>query len=171
VHTQIVGSVADALRGAAREARKLGYTPAIVSKRTTGEALHVGASLGTRARRVRGAGPKCLLFGGETTVTLGDDPGHGGRNQEVALSAAREIAGQLDTVVFSVGTDGVDGPTDAAGAIVDGTTWARIRQAGLDPEQALRGHDAHPALAASRDLVLTGPTGTNVMDVFGILVR
>ena len=106
-----------------------------------------------------------MIWGGETTVTLGADPGLGGRCQELALAVAQALAGSGDVSLLAAGTDGRDGPTDAAGAIVDGGTWAAIRAAGRDPERDLARHDAHPALDAANALLRPGLTGTNVMDV------
>ncbi len=107
-----------------------------------------------------------LAAGGETTVTLGDHPGSGGRNQEFALAAARWIAHhRAPLVVLAGGTDGNDGPTDAAGGLVDSGTWQRATAAGLDPAQHLAQHNAYPLLKAAGDLVVTGPTNTNVMDL------
>ncbi len=107
-----------------------------------------------------------LVAGGETTVTLGDRPGLGGRNQEFALAAARWIhAHHAPLTVLAAGTDGNDGPTDAAGGLVDDSSWQRALAAGLDPQSALDRHDAYPLLLAIGDLVKTGPTNTNVMDL------
>jgi len=112
-----------------------------------------------------GGGRVCLIAGGETTVTLGPAPGRGGRNQELALSAALALDGVAGITVLAGGSDGNDGPTDAAGAIVDGTTVARARARGLAANRHREGHDAHPLFAALGDLLLTGATGTNVMDL------
>jgi hydroxypyruvate reductase len=106
-----------------------------------------------------------VIWGGETTVTLGDAPGLGGRSQELALAAAQSLAGSEGVSLLAGGTDGRDGPTDAAGAIVDGTTWAKIATAGHDPARHLAEHDAYPALAAAGALLQPGLTGTNVMDI------
>lgn len=107
-----------------------------------------------------------LVAGGETTVTLGERPGRGGRNQEFALAAARWIdRNRAGLAVLAAGTDGTDGPTDAAGGLVDAGTWARARAAGLDPAAHLARHDAYPLLEATGDLLRTGPIGTNVMDL------
>jgi glycerate-2-kinase len=114
------------------------------------------------------------IQGGETTVTLGDGPvGKGGRCQELALAAARELARSKGrrVTLLAAGTDGRDGPTDAAGAIVDETTWQAIRRAGREPERDLAGHDAWSALDAAGALLRTGLTGTNVMDVVLAVVR
>lgn len=169
--TGLVGSVRDALEGAEREARARGYLARAVTDCQQGEAREVGAELARQALVLRrtATSPICLLYGGETTVTVTGD-GVGGRNQEVALSAARLLAGTAGIVVFSVGTDGVDGPTEAAGGLVDGGTWHRARAAGFDALTALARNDAFRALDASGDLIVTGPTGTNVADVMGLLV-
>jgi hydroxypyruvate reductase len=106
-------------------------------------------------------------------VTLGGEAaGLGGRCQELALAAAAELDGVPGVSLLAAGTDGRDGPTDAAGALVDGTTWARILEAGRDPERDLASHDAYHALACVNALIRTGPTGTNVMDlVIGVRQR
>jgi glycerate 2-kinase len=137
---------------------------AVRAAELTGEAWRAAESFCTAALATP---PGTLVAaGGETTVTLGAKPGRGGRNQEFALAAARWIAAhQAPLTVLAAGSDGSDGPTDAAGGLVDGGTWARIRAAGVDPEAALAGHDAYPALAAAGDLLVTGPTRTNVMDL------
>ncbi|MCL4473928.1 MAG: DUF4147 domain-containing protein [Actinobacteria bacterium] len=111
----------------------------------------------------------CLIAGGETTVTV-TGKGTGGRAQEFALAAALSIEGRRDTLVFAFGTDGTDGPTDAAGAIADGATVARARALGLEPEDYLREHDAYPFFQALGDLIMTGPTGTNVNDIYGVII-
>jgi glycerate-2-kinase len=105
-----------------------------------------------------------MIAGGETTVNVRGD-GKGGRNQEFALAAAGELAGEGEIAVLAAGTDGVDGPTDAAGAYVDGTTLARASSLGLDPGAHLSRNDAYPFFEALGDLVITGPTGTNVADL------
>ena len=113
--------------------------------------------------------PACILSGGETTVTI-RGPGKGGRNQEFALAAGIDLSGIPGVVLMSVGTDGTDGPTDAAGAVVDGTTVARAAAMGLDPRSALDENDAYPFFQELGDLLITGPTRTNVMDVRILLV-
>jgi glycerate 2-kinase len=117
--------------------------------------------------------PACLLSGGETTVTLGEHPGKGGRNQEFVLAAMIQLgASGLDKVtILSGGTDGEDGPTDAAGAFADAASWAAAWDEHLDADSALRRHDAYPFFARIGGLIKTGLTGTNVMDVRVILVR
>ncbi|MFQ5743307.1 MAG: MOFRL family protein [Acidobacteriota bacterium] len=112
----------------------------------------------------------CIISGGETTVTL-RGPGKGGRNQEFVLAAALSLAGSRDILVCSVGTDGIDGPTDAAGSMADGQTVARAAAAGLDARAYLDNNDSYSFFAALDDLVITGPTCTNVMDLRLLLVR
>jgi hydroxypyruvate reductase len=169
----MVGSNALAMTAAARRARALGYRPLVLSTTVTGETREVAAVHAAIARELAATGqplrrPACILTGGETTVTL-RGTGKGGRNQEFALAAALGIQGLERVAVLSAGTDGNDGPTDAAGAFVAGDTVARARSAGLDPVGALDGHDAYPFFEALGDLVVTGPTRTNVMDLRLIL--
>jgi hydroxypyruvate reductase len=114
--------------------------------------------------------PACLVLGGETTVTVRGQ-GRGGRNQEVALGAALALEGWENVLVATLATDGTDGPTDAAGAFADGTTVARARALGLDPADYLARNDAYPFFAALGDLIITGPTGTNVNDLAFVLVQ
>ncbi len=158
-----------ALEAAARRAREAGFAPSIDTAPILGEAAAVGASIGSRLV-AQGASPhesRCLVLGGETTVTMKDPPaGPGGRCQELALAAARALRGAPPNVAFlAAGTDGRDGPTDAAGAIVDGTTWDRMTAAGRHPERDLQRHDVYAALESADALLKTGLTGTNVMDV------
>ncbi len=165
----LVGSNAQAVAAAASEARRRGYRTLVLSTTVTGESREVASVHAALARELARSGhplrrPACLLSGGETTVTL-TGSGKGGRNQEFALAAALGIEGLEGIAVLAAGTDGTDGPTDAAGAFVDGTTVARARAAGLDPRAALDGHDAYPLFTALGDLVITGPTRTNVMDL------
>jgi hydroxypyruvate reductase len=174
VSNLIVGSNIQALQAARFEARALGLTPMILSSSIEGETREIARMHAALAREVRTSGnplppPACLISGGETTVTLRGS-GKGGRNQEFVLAAALDIAGLPRTVILSAGTDGTDGPTDAAGAIADGETCARARAAGLDPRKALDGNDAYPLFEKLGDLILTGPTKTNVMDVRLVLV-
>jgi glycerate-2-kinase len=111
------------------------------------------------------AGSGVTVFAGETTVIVTGE-GRGGRNQEAALAAAREVAGDPSTVFAAMGTDGIDGPTEAAGAIVDGDTIARGKKLGLDVDLYLADNDSGTYLQATGDLLITGPTGTNVGDVW-----
>ncbi len=166
---RIVASNRDAREAAGAEARALGWDVEIEELPTTGEASVVGRAFAAfLASQEPGSVPRLFVRGGETTVTLPSSAGcpPGGRNQEVALAAARVLSGDgRSPVVLAAGTDGRDGTTEAAGAVVDGGTWARIGAAGRDPEQDLAGHRAHEALAAVGALVITGRTGTNVMDL------
>ena len=164
--------VADALQGAAAEAERLGYRARIVADDVEGEARSVGEQVALLARNARAGQPErpvALLLGGETTVTV-NGRGRGGRNQELALSLAIELEGVEGVLAASIGTDGTDGPTDAAGAFADGGTVARGHAAGLDARDALRRNDAYPFLHAAGDLIVTGPTGTNVNDVILVLL-
>jgi hydroxypyruvate reductase len=170
----LVGSNRAAVSAAARRARSLGYRPLVLSTTVTGEAREVAAVLAAVAREARQSSqparpPCCLLSGGEPTVTLRGS-GKGGRNQELALAAALGLQDVPGVVFLSAGTDGTDGPTDAAGALCDGDTVSRARAAGLDPRRHLEGNDAYPFFAALGDLVLTGPTQTNVMDLHAAMV-
>jgi glycerate 2-kinase len=167
----VIASNRDALQGAAREAERLGYQARIVADDLEGEASGVGeqvALLAMNARAEHADAPLALLLGGETTVTV-HGRGRGGRNQELALSAI-ELEGVEGVLAVSLGTDGTDGPTDAAGAFADGGTVPRGQAAGQDPRDALRRNDAYPFLRAAGDLIVSGPTGTNVNDVVLVLV-
>jgi hydroxypyruvate reductase len=171
VRTRVVSSNRLALEAAAAEAARLGLVPEVVPSPLAGEARTAGTSVAatlrnySQSRSTQGAARRCVIWGGETTVTLGDSPGLGGRSQELALSAAMELEGAEGISLLSAGTDGRDGPTDAAGAFVDGTTWAHVRYSGRDPAADLGRHDAYPALNAARALFRPGLTGTNVMDL------
>ncbi len=171
--TVLIGNNRIVLQAAGQHARDLGYTPLLLSSSVQGETREIARMHAAIAREIRHSGlplapPVCVLAGGETTVTLRGD-GKGGRNQEFALAAAIDIAGLDDVVILSGGTDGTDGPTDAAGAVVDGTTIARAQALGLNPEQTLARNDSYPFFAALGDLLHTGPTGTNVMDIYMLL--
>jgi glycerate 2-kinase len=168
----VIGSRRDAMAGAAAHAVSLGYhvvridDPVIGDARTTAVS-HLRAAL---ARAAGVARPACIVSSGETTVHV-TGHGRGGRNQEFALAAAAPLAqAGADAVVASAGTDGIDGPTDAAGALADSTTLARARAAGISPDRALADNDTYAALAALGDLIHTGPTGTNVGDLQVILL-
>lgn len=173
VRTVVVGSNRLAALAAAREARELGYGALVVSTHVEGEAREVGRVIAALARSVLADGdpipaPACLVLGGETTVTV-TGAGRGGRNQELALAAAIALDGIAGLSVMALATDGSDGPTDSAGAIVDGGTAAAIRAAGLDPVAALLANDSGPALDAAGAQMRTGPTGTNVNDLYVVL--
>ena len=167
VHT-IGGSVRELCLAAAESCRRLGYEPRILTDALTCEAKDAGRMLAELARKEAGGGKKALIAGGETVVRL-VGTGRGGRNQEIALAAAEGLCG-LDAAVFSVGSDGTDGPTDAAGGYVDGDSLAALRRAGYEPAAVLVQNDAYPALAAVEGLIFTGPTGTNVNDVAVALI-
>jgi glycerate 2-kinase len=172
VENIIVGSNQQSLESAARQAKEMGYRTLILSSTIQGETQDVARMHAAIARQIRLQGqpvrpPACVISGGETTVTISNGSGRGGRNQEFTLAAALDIAGLEDTLILSAGTDGTDGPTDAAGAMADGATIARAH---LNAGEALSGHDAYPFFADTGDLVITGATGTNVMDLHLILV-
>ncbi len=175
VHHVVVGSVRDACQAAASTAGKYCAT-LLLTASLEGEAREVGKVVAAMARELReGRGhplplPACLVLGGETTVTVTGD-GVGGRNQEMALSAAIGIGGLEDTVVLCLTTDGTDGPTEAAGALVDGDTVGRARRAGMDPLPYLRRNDSYTLLSAVGDVVITGPTRTNVNDLCIVMVE
>lgn len=177
VHHHLVASNALALAAAAAAARTAGYRPVVWGQPLTGEARAAGATFaGAALHHLAGGERLCLIAGGETTVTLAGKHGLGGRNQEFALAAAGVLAGARHVrtpppvAILAAGTDGTDGPTDAAGAFADATTLARARAAGCDLEQHLARHDAYPLFARLDDLLISGPTGTNVMDVSLALV-
>ena len=156
---------------AANAAEALGYRVTVLDTPITGPASEEGRSFGLRAVKARrDSTPSAMIAGGETTVDVGAATGRGGRNQEFALASAQAIRGVSGVVVVSIGSDGVDGPTDAAGAIVDGGSWDHIKNAGRSPDEALRNHDSHPALDLAGDLVRTGPTGSNLNDLMLALI-
>jgi hydroxypyruvate reductase len=168
----IIADISQSLAAASAAARAAGYAPTLVSAALAGDALHAGASIAALLRALPPSRqPRCLLWGGETTVSLVPQHGHGGRNQTVALAIAQGIAGGTDALVAAYATDGGDGPTDAAGAVVTATTWQRAHDSGLDPAQHLSQHNAYPLFAALGDLLLPGPTGTNVNDVVVALIE
>ena len=178
-HTQtvVVGSNTDAVEMARARAVELGYTTIVLSTSVEGEAREVAKVYSAVAREMLKSGqpalpPACIIAGGETTVTIRGE-GKGGRNQELALAAALEIEDLgSNAVVLSAGTDGTDGPTDAAGAAVDGGTIARASARGLDAKQFLSENDAYNFFQQLGDgLLITGPTGTNVMDIALVLVE
>ena len=165
VTTQITGSVRELCAAAAEECRAMGYEAVILTDQLCCEAREAGSFLASILRTHAGNGrPVAFLAGGETVVHL-TGKGLGGRNQELALAAAPGIAGLENAAVFSVGSDGTDGPTDAAGGYVDGDTLTALKAAGLDVFDVLQNNDAYHALKAVDGLIVTGPTGTNVNDV------
>ena len=154
----------------AQEARELGYSCVLLTDCLCCEAREAGRFLSAVARTHAGTDcPLAFLAGGETVVHL-TGHGRGGRNQELALAAAEGLAGLPRAAVFSFGSDGTDGPTDAAGGYVDQDSLAALRAAGTDPGEALRQNDAYPALASIGGLIMTGPTGTNVNDLAVVLL-
>jgi hydroxypyruvate reductase len=170
----LVANSTQALEAAELEANRLGLRALLLSTTVDGETREVARVHAAVAREVRTFGrpvapPACVISGGETTVTLRGQ-GKGGRNQEFVLAAAVALEGVPGVVVFSAGTDGTDGPTDAAGAVADGDTCARARALGLDPQAHLDRNDAYPLFQALGDLVITGPTLTNVMDLRLLLI-
>ena len=169
VQNLIVGSNRLALSAAKEKAEELGYRALILSSLIQGdtrEAAGVHAAIGKEVVETGNPVPRpaCIISGGETTVTICGG-GLGGRNQEFALAAALGIAGSEGIVVLSGGTDGTDGPTDAAGAMADGTTVQRAKDKGLDPERHLETNDSYHFFRSLDDLLVTGPTFTNVMDL------
>lgn len=170
VHTQIIGSVRQLCRAAQLSCEALGYETIVLANDVTEEARKVGVEL---AKQVLLQNEICaaedekkkvaIIAGGETVVHL-QGKGLGGRNQELAFSAMKEIAGQPDIAIFSVGSDGTDGPTDAAGGYVDGDSYEALKHAGLSYEKILQDNDCYHGLEAIEGLVVTGPTGTNVND-------
>jgi hydroxypyruvate reductase len=170
VTTEVIASNRLALEAAARRAGELGLRASVVEAAIAGEASVVGAELAGELLASHSSSgdsvpPSCVIWGGETTVTLGESSGLGGRCQELALAAARVLDGTMGVALLAAGTDGRDGPTDAAGALVSGETWRAIVQAGRDPLRDLAHHNAYPALDAAGALLRPGHTGTNVMDV------
>ena len=164
----VSGSVGELCRAAKNAAISLGYEAEIITDTLDIEARDAGEYIGSMAARLSAETkrPTCLIFGGETVVRLRGN-GKGGRNQELALTAARYIDGLDNVCVFSVGSDGTDGPTDAAGGYVDGNTFSMIE----GYESYLENNDSYNALMLSDGLIFTGPTGTNVNDFAAILIK
>ncbi|HJT77626.1 MAG TPA: MOFRL family protein, partial [Gemmataceae bacterium] len=177
VHNEILANNARSLAAARARAEQLGYRVLDLGSWIEGETRYVSVALAGVARSVRAQGiplapPACILSGGETTVMLVEDHGTGGRNQEFVLAALAKLGreGMRGLTVLSGGTDGEDGPTDAAGAVADEGTLERAEARGLSAAAALARNDAYPYFDATGDLIKTGLTGTNVMDVRVILV-
>ncbi len=169
IENHVVGSVKDLCRSAAEHARELGYAPHILTTSLQCEAREAGRWLASYAdcdyRK-----PFAVIAGGETVVKV-TGKGLGGRNQELALSGAGRLSGRRDVVLFSLGSDGTDGPTDAAGGIVDGDTASSLERLGLKVDQVLEDNDSYHALERVNGLIMTGATGTNVNDVAVLLCR
>ena len=163
--TRITGSVRELCAAAAKACRELGYEPVLLTDRLACEAREAGSFLASLLQsHAKDGRSLAFIAGGETVVHL-TGSGLGGRNQELALAAAPGLAGMKDTAVFSVGSDGTDGPTDAAGGYVDWETQPELAGKGLDIPAVLKENDAYHALEAVGGLIVTGPTGTNVNDV------
>jgi hydroxypyruvate reductase len=162
VRHRIVANLKDALQGAAVQARTLGYRTHVIERRLAGDALQAGRDI---VEALNHCPVGACLWGGETTVRLPAQTGQGGRNQSLALSAALALGGDEEIVLLAAGTDGTDGNSSAAGALIDGGSLARGKAAGFDAWQCLHNADAGSFLAASGDLITTGPTGTNVTDL------
>ena len=174
IQNVIIGSNIQAVKEAKRRAETLGYNSLILSSSIEGEAKEVAKMHASIAKEIISTNnplppPACVISGGETTVTIRGH-GMGGRNQEFALAAAVEIDGLDNTLILSCGTDGTDGPTDAAGAVVDGQTINRAKQKQMDAEKYLLDNNSYPFFKALDDLIFTGPTFTNVMDLRLIMV-
>jgi hydroxypyruvate reductase len=170
----LVGSCLRALRAAAESAERLGYHSIILSSKLEGEAREVAKAFTAIGKEVLSSHhpltpPACVLTGGETTVTLQGD-GRGGRNQEFVLAGAIALDGTDQVVLLAGGTDGTDGPTDAAGALADGLTVRRAKALGMDPHAFLKRSDSYHFFKPLGDLIITGPTRTNVMDIYLLLV-
>lgn len=171
VDSHIVGSVRSLCESAARTAEKMGFEPVVLTDQLCCEARDAGSFLASIARTHATEGRSlAYIAGGETVVHL-TGKGLGGRNQEIALAAAAGISGLDNVLVFSLGSDGTDGPTDAAGGIVDGCTAARLAEQGISIDQVLADNDAYHALGKADGLLMTGPTGTNVNDVAVVLIQ
>ena len=166
VHNFLIGSNRLALNAAAAAARRWGFTTQILDEPLSGDTTAAARGFARTLRVLLHTGqlPMCVLAGGETTVHV-TGQGKGGRNQEFALVVAQEMKGESNWALLSAGTDGIDGPTEAAGAFVESRSIDQAREQGLDPLAALRENDTYPFFAALGDLFIPGPTGTNVMDI------
>ncbi len=174
-NTIILATNSDACEAAAEEARRLGYKASILTTSLEGESKDIGIALSAIAKEVDSnsrpiKSPGVIILGGETTVTLVGEAGEGGRNQELALSASLKIAGCKNIVLASLGTDGTDGPTDIAGAIVDGYTLSRTQRIGIDLVSELKNHNSSYVFRTLGDAIFTEATGTNVMDLQVIVI-
>lgn len=171
VETTVSGSVRELCRAAADAARSLGYEPVMLTDRMACEAREAGAFLGAIAQTHAHDGRSVAYIAGGETVVHVTGSGLGGRNQEIALSASGKLEGLDNAALFSLGSDGTDGPTDAAGGYADGNTARLLRAQGLSVHDILRENDAYHALERTGGLIVTGPTGTNVNDVSVLLIR
>jgi len=173
VETLITGSVRTLCNSAADAAAELGYTPHVLCSEMNCEAREAGRLVSAIAKQIDGGDymfkrPCAIILGGETVVNL-KGKGKGGRNQELILAAAEGLNGLDNLLVFSIGSDGTDGPTDAAGGIIDGLTAGRLKEKGFILREILDNNDSYNALSAVDSLIKTGPTGTNVNDLTVIL--
>lgn len=166
--TNVIGNNRTAVEAAAAELIARGYDVEVAAHHLEGEASERGRELAAQSRDLESSLPSAIVIGGETTVTV-NGSGRGGRNQELALAAAIELAGRSPVVILAAGTDGIDGLSDNAGAVVDPTTTGRLREAGIDPPAALAENDSGSALETIGDNIRIGPTGTNVCDVTLVL--
>ena len=170
VNNLVIGNNDMAVTRMAKTAKSMGLRPVVLSTTLTGEAREVGHMVGALANKIHTSGqplspPVCFIWGGELTVSV-KGKGKGGRAQEFALSAAQEIAGLPNVFVAGFGTDGIDGPTDVAGAVVDGRTVIRAKKKGLDVAKFLKQHDSYSFFKRAGGHISTGPTGTNVSDIY-----
>lgn len=171
VETQITGSVINLCKAAAKAAEELGYKPIILTDQLVCEAKEAGSFLASIGKTQQSTEESlAYIAGGETVVHLTGN-GKGGRNQEIALSAAEGISGLKDTAVFSIGSDGTDGPTDAAGGYADQDTAGKLKEQGIAIYDVLKNNDAYHALQKTGGLIITGATGTNVNDVAVLLIK
>jgi len=164
-NTVIIGSNLISAKAAKFQAEREGFNAQVITTSLQGEACKVGKELAQRLRSEKATRPFCFIFGGETTVTLNNARGQGGRNQELALSAVPELADAENLMLITLATDGEDGPTDAAGAVVTGETFARAEKLGLNVDVHLEEHNAYPFFDVLGDLIKIGSTGTNVNDL------
>lgn len=171
VRTKVTGSVTQLCKAAESTCRSLGYEPIVLTSRLSCEAREAGSFLGSIAEHYKDSGRSiAFIAGGETVVHIKGN-GKGGRNQELALSAAIKLSGIKNAALFSVGSDGTDGPTDAAGGYVDGYTADVLKQKDIDIYSMLENNDAYNALKECGGLIITGPTGTNVNDLTVLLIK
>ena len=168
----IIGSLSMLCDGAKKCAESLGYKTHIVTTSMTGEAYEKGREIARNAIEFAKTPHEktVFIYGGETTVTI-KGKGKGGRNQEIALSAAIELKNTEDILIFSLGSDGTDGPTDAAGGMADGMTYEKMMSAGISPEEYLQDNNSYNALKTIGDIIITGPTGTNVNDITVVIIQ
>ncbi len=167
-----VGNIDSLCKGAAESSEMLGYKSIIVTSALTGETSEQTEKIINDALDFKSKPhePTAFIYGGETTVTVKGN-GKGGRNQEAALKAAIMLHGEKDILFFALGSDGTDGPTDAAGGFADGTTYSKMLNANINPVDYLKNNDSHNALKAADELIITGATGTNVNDIFVVLIK